>query len=106
MQGELVLVARARRADPETSHEAAASLTSDKLRRSQEAVLALLRERGPMDDQHLVREYAWNFDASAPEQSESGLRTRRKELVQRGLVRATGTVRLPSGRNAIVWGAV
>ena len=93
------LRARARRSDPETSHEAANSLPSDRLRASQDAVLAFLRRQGPMIDTVLVDTYNGEVH-----QSPSGLRTRRSELVTRGLVQDTGVrVRLATGRNAIVW---
>jgi hypothetical protein len=39
-----------------------------------------------------------------PRQSESGIRTRRKELVERGLVEDTGRRDiLVSGRKSIIW---
>jgi hypothetical protein len=94
--------AHARRTDPWTSHAAADSLTSDKIRRSQDAVLRFLRERGGMDDGTLVAAYDLQ-----PPQSPSGLRTRRAELVSRGLVRDSGrTITTTSGRKSIVWEAV
>lgn len=94
--------ARARSADPDTSHAAAASLAPDKIRLSQHAVLRHLRRNGPMTDTELVD----TFDGKIF-QSPSGLRTRRKELVDRGLVADTGErVRLESGRTAIIWSAV
>lgn len=113
MQAELDLVAHARRTDPATSHEAAASLSSDKLRRSQEAVLRVLREGEPftgkpMTDERLVEAYEQCvrlWQCQYPKQSPSGIRTRRKELVERGFVKAMGTTVLASGRRAIVWGA-
>ena len=39
-----------------------------------------------------------------PQQSESGIRTRRGELVQLGLVRQVGTATKANGRKAVVWG--
>lgn len=91
--------AHARRTDPATSHEAADSLSSDRLRASQDAVLAFLRRHGAMTDIELVERY----DGTV-QQSPSGLRTRRKELVTRGLVVDTGGwVRTPSGRRSTVW---
>jgi len=106
IQGELVLAAYARSTDPSTSHAAAKSLPSDTLRRSQMAVLSVLCERGPMDDQHLLREYPWHPVFKALPQSDSGLRTRRKELVSQGLVEDSGMkVESSSGRRMIVWQA-
>ena len=49
--------AHARATDPRTSHEAAASITSDKIRASQDAVLRVLRRTGPICDAELVRVY-------------------------------------------------
>lgn len=97
--------AYARRTDPDTSHQAAASLGSEKIRRSQAEVLELLREVGPVTDAALVHLYEARISVggSLP-QSPSGIRTRRRELVELGKVRDTGArVRLPSGRLAAVW---
>ena len=92
--------AHARESDPHTSHDAARSLSPDKLRDSQKAVLGHFRKFGPMTDTDLV-----NIYVGSP-QSRSGLRTRRNELVDRGLVEDTGArKKLPTGRNAIVWRA-
>lgn len=97
--------AHARRTDPQTSHDAAASIAADQLRDSQRAVLDVLRHHGPIDDHTL--EGIYGMLDQLPPQSVSGLRTRRRELVERGLVADTGErVKLPSGRTAIVWKAV
>lgn len=90
----------ARSTDPPTSWAAAKSLGD--LRESQSAVLAFLREHGPMTDEQLVARYD-----REPRQSPSGLRTRRKELVEDfDLVVDTGRKeKLLSGRQAIVWEA-
>lgn len=89
---------RARNTDPETSHAAARSVTG--VTERQRALLALFRHFGPMTDV----EIAENYPASFPKQSPSGLRTRRAELVEQGLVRWDGFTRtLPSGREARVW---
>lgn len=94
--------AHARNTDPLTSYEAAQSITSDKIRRSQRDVNRALRRVGPCDDTILVDEiqtsdsYTW--------QSESGIRTRRKELATAGMVVDTGDrIVMPSGRRAIIW---
>jgi hypothetical protein len=92
--------AHARRSDPHTSHEAARSLSANKLRDSQKAVLSHFRKFGPMTDTDLV-----NIYVGSP-QSRSGLRTRRSELANRGLIEDTGVrKKLPTGRRAIVWRA-
>jgi len=97
---------RARRTDPETSHDAAASVAPTQ-RPSQAAVLYVLRTNGPITDTGLIGVYQLYARADVlPQQSESGIRTRRKELVTAGLVRAAGRVTLPSGRAAITWECV
>jgi hypothetical protein len=93
--------AHARHGDPHTSHDVARSLSVGKLRDSQKAILSHFREYGPMTDTDLMQVYV-----GAP-QSRSGLRTRRRELVDRGLIEDTGArKRLPTGRRAIVWRAI
>jgi hypothetical protein len=97
--------AHARRADPFTSHEAAASIEPDKLRDSQLAVLKLLTWLGPMHHAEMIEQYRRYRDqlGFAP-QSDSGLRSRCNELCDAGLVQASGElVVLPSGRRSIVW---
>lgn len=85
----------ARATDPDTSWAAARSVTD--LRPRQAAVLELL-SRGPLTDEQIARRYC------GPRQSPSGLRTRRKELVDMGLVRDSGVKeRMETGRLAVVW---
>lgn len=96
-----------RSTDPDTSHEAAESV-SDKVRVTQGAVLACLKAIGPANDTELIVRY---MDAAkrhlVPLQSASGIRTRRAELVRQGLVFDTGQRDvLRSGRRSIVWAAV
>ncbi len=92
------LKAVARHSDPDTSHEAAASVKH--IRRSQEVVLALLKDLGPVTDEEL---YVFAQD----NMTRSGARTRRKELVDKRLVKDSGMKRLTiSGRKSIVWEAV
>jgi hypothetical protein len=87
----------ARNSDPETSWEAALSLSAQRIRESQTEILRILRENGPLCDQDIAK---WTH------QSPSGARTRRSELVLLGFVEDTGErVRLPSGRRSIVWAA-
>lgn len=90
---------KARGSDSVTSFEAAESV--DRVTETQEYVLKALRR--PRVDVELVE--AYNAFKRAPRASESGIRSRRAELVDRGLVVDTGRrVRLESGRFAIVWG--
>jgi hypothetical protein len=56
-------------------------------------------------DQDLIAAYAEGVEQGKwPHASESGIRTRRAELVAEGIVEATGErVKLPSGRFANTW---
>lgn len=100
--------AHARTGDPWTSHAAAASITEDKLRDSQRAVLEAFRHNGAMHHERLVGLYDWQRHGHGwPMQSPSGLRTRTKELRDAGFIEDTGqTVLLPSRRHSKVWQAV
>jgi len=89
---------RARTMDPETSHEAAESVRN--VTTTHEYVLRALRR--PRTDPELLE--AYRQFKRAPRASESGIRSRRAELVRAGLVRdSKRRVRLESGRRAIVW---
>lgn len=91
--------ARARRTDPGTSHAAARSIEATQLRESQRLIYRLLEQHGPMSDVEI-----YGRMVGVTKISSSGCRTRRKELVEKGYVQATGrTVKLSSGRQAIVW---
>lgn len=88
----------ARTTDPQTSHEAAESVKN--LTETQEYILkALVRPRTDVDLLDAYRNLKF-----APIASESGIRSRRAELVAAGLIVDSGERRkTPSGRNAIVW---
>lgn len=96
-------VARARVDDPVTSHEAAASVTH--ITATKEVILLLLKK--PATDVELVDRYknAHELDpVSVPRASESGIRSRRAELANAGLVVETGQFgRTPAGRKATIW---
>jgi hypothetical protein len=88
----------ARTGDPETSHEAADSVPRERIRLTQERVLALLDDLGDQTDEDLAAN--WRWDLVSP----SGLRTRRAEVTARGLVTwSGGKVRMRTGRMARVW---
>jgi hypothetical protein len=90
---------RARSTDPVTSHLAADSV--DNVTATQAYILRCLKR--PRNDGQLVD--AYRAYKTAPRASESGIRSRRAELVDRGLVADTGfRVLLNSGRYSIVWG--
>jgi hypothetical protein len=88
----------ARKTDPTTSHEAAAKV--DNLTATKQAILKALNH--PRTDVDLISAYQSLY--GAPAASESGIRTRRAELVAAGLVLDSGLrAKLPSGRRAIIW---
>jgi len=96
---------RARVGDPETSHDAAESVSEFTMTVTRMRILELLRRHGPMTDPHLLLTFRATYGDRTC--SESGLRTRRHELCKAGMVRDTGErVQLPSGRRAVVWEAV
>lgn len=97
---------RARNTDPVESHEAAASVTN--LTEKQSAVLACLKGAGAPLTDHAIGERYERLRESAgwPQQSESGLRTRRSELAAHGRVEKVGRGKLPSGRSAALWSPV
>lgn len=91
----------ARKADPETSHAAADSVTREYVCETQQRILAALRLSGPQTDEEILR--SLGLDSRGPV-SPSGARSRRAELVARGLVEWTGLTRpLKTGRQARVW---
>lgn len=100
---EVVMDAVARDSDPETSWEAARSVTGAK--RLREIVLDVLREDGPLTDEQI----AMAIETYHPHLlvSPSGLRTRRSELVASGAVQDSGARgKTISGRSSIIWEAV
>jgi hypothetical protein len=97
--------AHTRTGDPATSRQAAASIND--LRESQRAVLKVFeRTHNPMTDETLIAVYTRLApEMNLPTQSESGLRSRRAELVEGGLLRDTGEkAQISTGRNAVLWG--
>ena len=91
---------KARHTDPVTSHDAAKSVRN--LTATQQRIVNLLRF--PMTDEELIDSFFVAADISGGYASPSGIRSRRAELVFRGVVVDTGErVKLRSGRHAIVW---
>lgn len=89
---------KARKTDPQTSHDAAESV--ENVTATQQFVLRALRR--PRNDAQLIE--AYRSYKTAPRASESGIRSRRAELVDAGYVRDSGKrVKMPSGRSSIVW---
>ena len=88
----------ARKTDPKTSQDAADSVRDVTL--TQEYILKALRR--PRNDSQLIE--AYRSYKTAPRASESGIRSRRAELVDAGLVDDSGRrIKMPSGRFSIVW---
>lgn len=69
---------------------------------AQETVLAVLKQHGPLPDHALVPLVQ---HVAQVRMSSSGIRSRRAELTDKGLVTEVDTVRMPSGRRASVWSA-
>jgi hypothetical protein len=92
----------ARKTDPQTSKDAAKSVNN--VTTTQKAILSLLRKH--QTDMDLVRNYHYLVkNGKAPRASESGIRSRRAELVDAGLVKDTeARMKSPSGRMMTVWG--
>jgi hypothetical protein len=91
----------ARLTDPQTSHDAADAV--ENVSATQSAILLILAFA--KTDQDLVDAYYSMAGAGlAPNASPSGIRSRRAELVKRGLVVDSGRrVKLASGRQAVLW---
>lgn len=99
----MLLEAKARKTDGTTSHKAAASVA--RMTRKRQDVMRAFRRYGSLTDEQLVQVYRTMDEVT--EQSESGIRTRRSELVRMELIQDTGTKRrIRSGRLAVVWGLV
>lgn len=91
-------MAVARLTDPWTSWAAAHSVLD--LNEKQAQVAYLFRIYGPMHDGRLISVAR----AEGIPQSDSGLRTRRSELVSKGYVRDSfATEVLTTGRRSIIW---
>jgi hypothetical protein len=91
----------ARTTDPGTSHEAAGSLVAVRITRTRQAILECLRRHPDgLSDEQIAQHYR------GPAASPSGLRTRRSELTEAGLIRDSGRkTRTRSGRRTIIWTA-
>ncbi len=99
----LPAVSKVRRRDPQTSFEAATAQTAEKSQRLYTAIYRVLSRRSLTDDELIAA-----LERSAPfSVTPSGVRSRRKELVQAGWVHDTGLQR-PStaGKPSTVWEAV
>jgi hypothetical protein len=99
--------AHARSSDPITSHLSARSVTE--LTAKQTAVLDAFKSCLPdkLTDEELIIRYSElhaGFQDLYPRQSDSGLRTRRSELVTKGRLKDSGhRSKTKAGRSTIVW---
>lgn len=95
------IVPAARATDPATSHEAAATITVQRMRADHQLVLAALHDHGPMTDFGIAAKVSAALGRIVKQTS---LGVRRSELVRLGLVRNSGR-RAPSdtGTSSIVW---
>lgn len=98
-------MALARTTDPETSHEAAQSVGDTT--ETQQRILDIFYDFPlGLTDHELQALYRHRSERSTkyPLASESGIRSRRSELVAAGKLEDSGSRnKLPSGRKAIVW---
>jgi hypothetical protein len=96
-------MANVRITDPYTSHEAAESVQN--ITETQKAILDILWK--PMTDELLIQLYQTKMEyLLVPMASQSGIRSRRNELVELGFLEAKGSDFTLFGRRAIVWGLV
>lgn len=88
-----------------TSFRAAFSINTKNISDTQVAICAILHQR-PLNDEKLIEKYKEMvaLEIGVPRASDSGIRSRRAELVERGLIEDSGE-RIPmrSGRMSIVW---
>lgn len=92
------MTATARISDPTTSHDAAASVTN--YISVQHAILDVVARWGPLTDEAIADHVSRLPMKTTP----SGLRTRRKELVELGMLRANPRkVRISTGRLSTRW---
>ena len=89
------MTARARHADPETSHEAAATVNT---RAHERIVLEIFRKHGPLTDQELgqIAERRYGIVGSSP-------RSRRADLTRKGYFAHTDYYTPPTGRRQRIW---
>ena len=88
----------ARRTDPHTSWEAAASLKPKVLTKIQQEVLAYFRRVGRSIDEQMIEAFRER------DYADSTVKTRRCELVRMGYLRNSGVVAVNRrGNNMIIW---
>lgn len=95
------MTAYARATDPATSHEAAAGISDDETRTSEQAVLSAFRLYGPMTLDELEATIRSEFPGRWSDQR---VRTAQSNLRKRGLLEAKGIHRPASGRKRMIIG--
>ena len=94
----------ARLFDRKTSHEAAESVIH--LSETKKSILAVLKTK-PMTDEELVKAYQdLAHRGKFVYASDSGIRSRRSELVSAGLIKEVGFDKTRSGRRTTIWSVV
>lgn len=98
--------AHARSTDPDTSHAAAAGV--GELTENQRAVMTIMQMGTVYDktllDEELVELYAeWQKQLLLPRQSESGIRSRRAELANIGLLEQGDKRKMSTGSTGRTW---
>ncbi|AEQ21086.1 hypothetical protein E3_1690 [Rhodococcus phage E3] len=88
-----------RNSDPNTSHEAEKSV---RIGPSRKDVYRTFFKYGPMTDAELLQAYRLPSEVLVP-QSDSGLRSRRAELVAQGMLEARGITANATGRKVTIW---
>lgn len=88
-----------RNTDPSTSHEAEKSV---RIGASRKDVYRTFSKYGPMTDAELLQAYRLPSEDLVP-QSDSGLRSRRAELVAAGKLEARGITTNATGRKVTIW---
>lgn len=97
-------MASARKTDPDTSHEAAASVKN--LTQTQMGILNILStSRRNLSDDAIIDIYIEKaFAGILPMASTSGIRSRRSELAAKGLIEVKDYGTTWSGRRCALWG--
>lgn len=94
--------AHARATDPQTSHAAARRITNSQKVRAH--IEYLFRNLGRMHDESLIVNYLASSSNLRPHATEQSIRSRRKELVDRNVLRDSGEKKLTrAGNPSTVW---
>lgn len=100
-QPDLFSVPHARWSDPQTSRQAAESISLTAVSQTQERILTVFKFHGHLSDEQLEQHFETYWPGTA---SPQGVRSRRGELVRKGLVLDSGRRGTTKyGRGCIVW---